>query len=361
MTDPAAIGNTQLTVISADPMCASARLSSLDEGITPTANYFIRNHFGVPNIDVSTWSISIWGEVDNPVMVRYDELLEMPSREMKTLLECAGNSRSTMQPPAEGVAWDHGAVGTARWKGVSVSTVLNQASVREIAKNVLFEGADYGRERNAPGALAPRELSYAMSLPMEKVLHPDTMLAYEMNGETLPPEHGYPVRLLVPGWYGMASVKWLANIRVLEQPFRGFHENDYYVYVAEGADDSTGQRVSTIKVKSLITSPSRGELVPVGTHKIRGVAWSGQGPITKVEVSTDDGVQWHEAEVERADSPYGWQHWEYDWETGHPGHYLLRARAVDEQGNVQPSQAQWNFRGYSVNSIHVVPVTVHDT
>ena len=122
-----------------------------------------------------------------------------------------------------------------------------------------------------------------------------------MNGETLPPEHGYPVRLLVPGWYGMASVKWLANIRVLE------------------------------------------------------------GPITKVEVSTDDGVQWHEAEMEEADSPYWWQHWEYDWETGHQGHYLLQARAVDEQGNVQPSQAQWNFRGYSVNSIHVVPVTVHNT
>lgn len=360
MTDTASVAKSQLTVISSDPICASASLSSLEEGITPNSNYFIRNHFGVPNIDVSTWSISIWGEVDNPVMVRYEELLEMPSREVKSLLECAGNSRSTMQPPAEGVAWDHGAVGTAVWKGVPVATVLGKASVRNIAKNVLFEGADYGRERNAPGALAPRELSYAMSLPMGKVLHPDTLLVYEMNGETLPPEHGYPMRLLVPGWYGMASVKWVANIRVLEQPFRGFHENDYYVYVAEGAGDSTGQRISTIKVKSLITSPNRGGLVPVGTQQIRGVAWSGGSPITKVEISTDDGRNWYEADVEESDSLYGWQHWVYDWEAGRPGHYLLRARAADEQGNVQPSQAQWNFRGYSVNSIHVVPVTVHE-
>jgi DMSO/TMAO reductase YedYZ molybdopterin-dependent catalytic subunit len=198
-----------------------------------------------------------------------------------------------------------------------------------------------------------------MSLPLEKALHPDTVLAYEMNGESLPAEHGYPVLLLVPGWYGMASVKWLVNIRVLNQPFRGFHENDYYVFVAEGERDTPiGQRVTTIRVKSLITWPGRGGLIPTGTHRIRGVAWSGQGAISQVEVSTDNGRSWHQAALQEPQSPYAWQRWEYQWKVRKPGYYLIRARATDDKGNTQPLQAPWNFRGYAVNSTHTVPVTV---
>jgi DMSO/TMAO reductase YedYZ molybdopterin-dependent catalytic subunit len=240
-----------------------------------------------------------------------------------------------------------------------VAAVLKQASLRPKSTNVLFEGADFGKERTAPGVLAPTEGSYAMSLPLEKALHPDTVLAYEMNGESLSAEHGYPVRLLVPGWYGMASVKWLVNIRVLNQPFRGFHENDYYVFVAEGERDTPiGQRVTTIRVKSLITWPGRGGLIPTGTHRIRGVAWSGQGAISQVEVSTDNGRSWHQAALQEPQSPYAWQRWEYQWEVRKPGYYLIRARATDDKGNTQPLQAPWNFRGYAVNSTHTVPVTV---
>jgi DMSO/TMAO reductase YedYZ molybdopterin-dependent catalytic subunit len=351
--------NFDLNVVSQDPLCGSARLNDLEQRVTPTRNFFIRNHFPIPNIDVSNWSLSVWGEVEKPLMLQYDDLRQLPSKDVVSLLECAGNSRAVMQPPAEGVLWDHGAVGTAHWTGVPVSAVLEQVSLKSSATDVLFEGADFGKESHAPGSLAATELSYAMSVPLEKVLHPDTILAYEINGEVLPQEHGYPVRLLVPGWYGMASVKWLVNIRVLDQPFRGFHENDYYVYVAEGGSDkAVGERVTTTRVKSLITSPNRGGLLSVGTNLVRGIAWSGEAPIVKVEVSADDNRTWHSATVDEPSSPYGWQHWEYQWEAGRPGHYLIRSRATDEKGNVQPLQATWNFRGYAVNSMHTVPVTV---
>lgn len=349
----------ELSIRSHDPLCASASLSYFDDELTPTRRFFIRNHFGIPRLDPSRWALSMWGEVEKPVMVRYEDLKGLPSKELVCVMECAGNSRATMQPPAEGVPWDHGAVGTARWRGVPVAAVLEHALVRPNATNVLFEGADFGKERTPPGVLAPTEGSYAMSLPLEKALHPDTLLAYEMNGEILPAEHGYPVRLLVPGWYGMASVKWLVTIRVLNQPFRGFHENDYYVFVAEGErDSSSAKRVTTIRVKSLITWPGRGGLLPLGSHRIRGVAWSGQGALSQVEVSTNNSRSWDRAALQGPISPYAWQRWEHEWEVRKPGYYLIQARATDSAGDTQPIHAPWNFRGYAVNSVHTVPVTV---
>ena len=348
-----------LSIVSQDPLCASAPLTHLDEWITPVERFFVRNHFSMPELDVSSWGLTLWGEVEKPLMIRYEELAQFPRRDVISLLECAGNSRSVMQPPAEGVSWDHGAVGTAQWTGVSVHTLLEQASLRPSATDVLFEGADFGKERTAPGMLAPTEGSYSMSIPLDKVLHPDTLLAFEMNGEPLPKEHGYPVRLLVPGWYGMASVKWLVNIRVLDRPFRGFHENDYYVYVPEGeAGDSLGQRVTSMRVKSLITWPRRGGVVDTGSHLVRGVAWSGAGPIARLDVSVDNGRTWGSATLEESQSPYAWQPWEFQWDVAKPGYYLLRARATDVADNTQPLLAPWNFRGYAVNSIHAVTVTV---
>src|SRR5580704_6435421 len=320
----------ELTVLSREPVCAGASLSHLQDWLTPTSRFFIRNHFPIPNMDASSWSLSVWGEVARPLMLRYDDLAGLPSAEVVALLECAGNSRATMRPSAEGVPWEHGAVGTARWTGVPVRTILEQASPRNNAAYVLFEGADFGKERTAPGALAPKECSYAMSLPLEKALHPDTLLVYRMNGDVLPPEHGYPVRLIVPGWYGMASVKWLTNIRLLDKPFRGFHESDYYVYVAEGETGaSPGERVTTMLVKSLITWPSRGGFIPTGSHRVRGVAWSGLGPVSRVEVSTDNGRSWHAAALDASRSSFAWQQWEFQWQVGKPGHYLIRARAID--------------------------------
>jgi len=202
-------------------------------------------------------------------------------------------------------------------------------------------------------------MAYEMSVPMEKLLDQDTLLAYEMNGEPLPKDHGFPVRLLIPGWYGMASVKWLTKITVMDHPNGGFHELDYRFYPAtDGKSDAKIERVSTLKVKSLICTPCKGNVLELGSHTINGVAWSGDGHITKVEVSTDDDRSWREAKLEKPDGNYSWQQWEIDWKANNLGHSLLRCRATDSKGNVQPMLATWNYRGYQVNSIHSVPITV---
>jgi DMSO/TMAO reductase YedYZ molybdopterin-dependent catalytic subunit len=192
-------------------------------------------------------------------------------------------------------------------------------------------------------------------------MHPDTLLAYEMNGEPLTPEHGFPLRLVTPGWFGMGSVKWLVNIRVLEQPFQGFHQTGYYVFVREGDDpNTTRERVTAMRVKSLINWPRRGAHLKPSVHLVRGVAWSGEGPVVRVEVSADQGTTWHTAALESSRSPYSWQHWEFEWEAPKPGYFMVRSRATDAKGNVQPERAEWNFRGFGNNSIPAVPVTIRD-
>ncbi len=346
---------TELTVLSRTPLVAGIPLPSLDGGITPTGRHFIRNHFSIPQLDISSWSLVVGGEVEKPLRLSSNELRQLPRKDLVALLECAGNSRASVQPPVEGLLWDHGGVGTATWTGVPLRVILELAGLRDTAREVLLQGADRGEEWGNSGG----EMSYAMSLPLEKALHPDTLLAYEMNGEVLFPEHGYPLRLVVPGWYGMTSVKWLVSIQALQRPFEGYHQTVYYVFAKEGvADGSPQERVTSLRVKSLITWPQRGQGLPPGSHAIRGVAWSGHGPVSRVEVTTDNGRTWRPAELEGCLSPYAWQRWKYRWDVDQPGFYLIRARATDGEGNAQPSQAPWNFRGFANNSVHVVPVEI---
>ena len=350
MPDP----DGNLNVLSEDPLCAAVFLPNLNVPISPNEGHFIRSHFPAPQINASDWSLTVNGHVDSPLDFSYDDLLKMPSREVVNLMECAGNSRSTMQPPAEGVQWDNGAVSVSCWKGVSLKTVLDQASLKSSATDVLFIGVDSG---NVPQA--GTSMAYEMSVPMEKLLDEDTLLAYEMNDAPLPLDHGFPIRLLIPGWYGMASVKWLTKITVMDHPNGGYHELDYRFYPAtDGKSDAEIERVSSLKVKSLISTPSKGNILQPGHHTITGVAWSGDGHITKVEVSTDDDRTWREAKLEEPSGTYSWQHWEIDWDAVNLGHSLLRSRATDSAGNVQPMLATWNFRGYQVNSIHSVPITI---
>ena len=360
MTEAFSMSSTELNVLSRNPLCAEAPLSLLDTWVTPTNRFFIRNHFSIPSLDISSWSLTVEGEVERPVFLSYEELQQLPSKELVCVLECAGNSRATVQPPIEGLLWDHGGVGNARWRGVPLCAVLEQVGLRSTAKEVLFEGADHGTERGQSGGL-----SYAMSVPLDKALDPDTVIAYEMNGEALSPEHGYPVRMVVTGWYGMGSVKWLTHIRVLDHPFQGYHRSHSYAIIKEGASaDSPKEPVTSQLVKSLITWPTRGQIVLTGRHLIRGVAWSGQAPISSVEVNTCEvstemeGRTWHPARLLESDSPYAWQQWEYQCEVSQPGYYILRVRATDAKGNTQPSRAEWNFRGVGVNSIHAVPLEV---
>jgi DMSO/TMAO reductase YedYZ molybdopterin-dependent catalytic subunit len=348
---------SKLKYLSQEPLVGGLPLSEMDGAVTPANQFFVRNHFPIPTIDASHWKLAISGEVDHPIGFTYRELKSLPAGNLVCLLECAGNSRAAVQPPVEGLLWDHGGVSNARWGGAPVSAILERAGLRSGAREVLFEGADAGKERGTDAVA-----HYAMSLPLDRAMHPNTLLAYEMNGEPLTPAHGYPLRLIVPGWYGMASVKWLTGIKVIAHPFKGFHQSDYYVYQQAGpAENSIPVRVTGMRVKSLITAPGRGEALPTGVNSIRGVAWSGTGPVLQVEVSVDNGQTWNYAQVQKAASPYAWQQWEYRWEVNQPGYYLLRARATDAQGNTQPEQAPWNFRGFANNSIHVVPVQVRST
>ena len=349
--------SSTLIPVSEDPLCRESTLTSLNTWITPTERYYIRNHFSdIPNLDRSTWRLVIDGEVRHPLNLSFADILAMPSKEVVMTMECAGNSRSYVTPPAEGLAFRHGVVSTARWKGVPLNALLEQAGLKDTAVEVVFEGADHGREEEDGVAF---DLNYRRSLPLEKARHPDTLLAYEMNGQALTDDHGFPLRLVVPRWYGMASVKWLTRIIVLDRPFDGFFQKRRYVMINEGPENSLErQPVTALKVKSLIASPRHGEVIQPGACTIRGFAWSGEGEVKRVEVSTDGGLHWQDAAMLGESDPNAWRQWEFIWQTSFPGHFIFMVRATDSTGNSQPHTITWNFRGYANNSIHMIAIEV---
>ena len=350
-------GHPHPVLVSADPLCKEAPLTTLDSWITPTERFYIRNHFSeIPSLNVSRWRLVMEGHVHHPLDLSLSDILAQPDKEIAATMECAGNSRSYVTPPAEGLAFGHGAVGTARWRGVPLFLLLNRAGLKETAREVVFTGADYGREEEHGIAL---DLDYRRSLPLDKALDPETLLAYEMNGEALTPAQGYPLRLMVPRWYGMASVKWLIHIEVRDRPFDGFFQRRRYVFINEGVENSLDREaVTALRVKSLITSPRHGGIIPPGACTIRGLAWSGQGTVERVEVSTDTGHSWRDASLAGEPDPNAWRQWELIWDPPGSGHYILVARATDSAGHTQPAIIPWNFRGYGNNSIHTIAVEV---
>jgi DMSO/TMAO reductase YedYZ molybdopterin-dependent catalytic subunit len=346
----------ELSTLSEDPECRETALPALDSWITPTERFYVRNHFSqMPDADASTWRLSVEGEVETPLDLGYEELSSLPARTVVATLECAGNSRSYLTPPAEGISFRHGAVGNAEWTGVPLRELLSRARPKPDTVEVLFKGADSGEEEEEGVKL---EIDYARSLPLEKALDHDTLVAYQMNGETLQPVHGYPLRLIVPGWYGMASVKWLRRITVLATPYEGFFQSRRYVYIPNGEAQPNWQPVTSLQVKSLITRPRHGEVVRPGEFTVQGVAWSEGGGITRIELSTDGGRSWQEADLFGPQAAGAWRRWKSDWLATTPGHFILMCRAVDSRGNTQPASMPWNFRGYANNSIHSIAVEV---
>jgi sulfite oxidase len=349
-----------LTVVTAEPYCAETPLVDLDGWVTPTARFFVRSHFPVPTVDVASWRLIVDGEVDHPLSLSFADLMRERTRTVVTTMECAGNSRSSVYPPAQGVRWHHGALGTARWTGVSLWDVLAKADVRPAAIEAVFEGADHGRE-----AGVPEELTYAMSVPVVKAEHPDTLLAFEMNGEPLTPPHGFPVRVIVPGWYGMASVKWVTRISLIDHSFRGYFRTKPYTFIHEGDDPNVLRKpVTSLQVKSVITFPAEGATVAPGQILVRGAAWSGDVAVSRVEVAVglpeDSGgaSAWREATILGPQTPHAWVRWEVPIELDRPGYFVLRSRATNERGDTQPLRAEWNFRGVANNSMHAVPLIV---
>ncbi|MET7620009.1 molybdopterin-dependent oxidoreductase [Streptomyces sp. NPDC005408] len=342
----------------ADPYNAQTPSAALAESVTPVGAFFVRDHFGVPQTTPRRWRLRIGGAVAAPYGIGYDELLAMPRRELDVVLECAGNGRSLMTPRPPGLPWEQRAVGCAHFAGVPFRLLAGRARVEPEAVEFVFAGADSGTVHGRPAA-------FERSLPLAVALHPDTLVATHMNGEPLAPEHGAPVRLVVPGRYAVADVKWLVGALAVTQPFTGFFQAEEYVYVASrGTPDGP---VTTVRVKSLITAPEPDSAVRRGRETpVRGRAWSGSGvPVRRVEVRAEYGEEegggdagWHDAVLGAATGPYAWNSWSYRWTPERPGRYRLLARATDEHGHIQPPRAPWNAHGYGCNPVASVELVV---
>jgi DMSO/TMAO reductase YedYZ molybdopterin-dependent catalytic subunit len=345
----------RLVPIKLAPFNAESRVGKLAADVTPNEDFYVRSNFKLPALDPASYRLRVGGNVERALQLGLDELPSLGTKTLVTTMECAGNNRMSLVPLPTGEPWQGGAVSTGRWSGVPLAAVLGRAGVKAGTVEILFEGADRGRPKDLPVGLAGPsvDIPFARALPLEKALHPDTLLALEMNGEPLPPDHGAPLRLVVPAWYGMASVKWVARIEALTEPFRGYYQVNRYVYdYGEGEPPP----VTTMLVKSTIVSPGEGEVVPVGRALVRGRAWSGGGEIARVEVAVDGGETWQEARLGPALGSYGWRSWELEWEAADPGRHTLRCRATDAAGNVQPPLARWNKHGYGSNGVQVLVV-----
>jgi DMSO/TMAO reductase YedYZ molybdopterin-dependent catalytic subunit len=344
----------QRKMVTAAPENSETPLESARSWVTPNRLFFVRNHFDVPALDVDTWRLRVGGCVTQPLELTWDDLAALPERSVFATLECAGNGRSFLQQAVPGVPWGAGAVGHAEWTGVPLHVVLAQAGVKPKTVAFVAEGADRGCEPDHP-----EPMFFARALPLEKALDPDTLLATRMNGELLEPSHGAPVRLLVPGWYGVASVKWLQRIEAVDRPFRGYFQTVKYTVQRPAASGLEIVSIGPMAVKSEIIRPRAGEALGVGTNRLFGVAWAGPHTVTQVEVSSDGGQTWNRAELLGPEAPYSWTLWEYLWDVAEAGDYTLLVRARSSEGAVQPSAPDPLDGGYLVNFSRPRLVRVH--
>ncbi len=345
-----------MIVRSARPLDLEMPLDGFSTWITPVERFFVRSHMYMPKVDRSTWRLKIEGEVENPLTLSLDDLKKFPRAEVVSVLECAGNGRSFYEPGIIGMQWTHGAVGNGRWAGVRLGDLLKKAGMKASAKEVLFNGAD------VPIGTMP---DFVRTAPVRKALDPDTLLAYEMNGEPLPEAHGFPLRAVVPGWAGDSWVKWLTNIEVRDKEFDGFFMKTAYRYpvrpVAPGAavDPANLAPLEAIRPKSVIASPEAGAGVGQGVPvTIQGAAWAGSAPVARVEVSADSGRTWQAARLGSERAKYAWRLFEHTWTPPGPGSYVLMSRTTDARGGTQPFAQDWNPSGYQWNVVHQVRVEV---
>jgi DMSO/TMAO reductase YedYZ molybdopterin-dependent catalytic subunit len=342
-------------VRSEQPLNLEMPFETAESFITPTESFYVRTHFPIPTIDRNAWWLHVEGEVEKPLAINYEQLLELESITIPVTLECAGNNRNFLEPKVKGVQWGLGAVGTAEWTGTPLSVLLNRAVVKSNAGEVVLEGSDHGilDDPKSP----PGELTFSRSVPLEKARR-DVLLAYKMNGKDLSPEHGFPVRAIVPGWYAMASIKWLQRIIVTAQPFTGYYQTIDYAYWKRRGDIAELAPLTAMQIKAQIARPAQGDTVPPNSIvRVHGAAWASDGEITKVELSTDGGTTWSEAKLVGGSKPNAWRLWEVDWRTPpRPGQADLIARATDSQGRTQPTHRD-NDRGtYMIN--HLLPIEV---
>jgi DMSO/TMAO reductase YedYZ molybdopterin-dependent catalytic subunit len=354
-------GRREMLVRSTRPADLEMPLSGFFDYITPIDRFFVRSHVYTPRVDIAQWRLAIEGEVASALTLTMDDLRRMPSGEFVSVLECAGNGRSFYEPSMPGLQWEHGAVGNGRWRGVRLAEVLRRAGVKSSAKEVLFNGAD------VPIGAMP---DFQRSIPIAKALHPATLLAYDMNGETLPVEHGFPLRVVVPGWAGDSWMKWVTSISVLNREHDGFWMARAYRHPGRAVRPGTSvgpeqmQPFTSLRVKSVIAAPRDGGDAAVGAPlTIRGAAWSGDAsPVAVVDVSVDGGRTWTPAAMRRDQrTQFGWRLWEHRWTPSREAYETIVARARDAAGNTQPLEQEWNPSGYGWNVVPRVRVNVART
>lgn len=329
-------------------------LEALRYDVTPPGLHYVLVHFDIPPADAQTWRLTIGGKVRTPLELSMDDLRRYPAVTHRVTMECAGNGRVGLTPRPVSQPWLTEAVGTADWTGVPLRTLLREAGVEPDAVEAVFTGADHGVERGV-------EQDYQRSLAVDAATaeDPEVLVAYAMNGAPLPPQHGHPVRLVVPGWYGMAHVKWLRDITLTDTPFTGFQQSEAYRLRQE--PDEPGEPVTRIAPRALMAPPgfpdfmTRTRVVRPGPQLLEGRAWSGRAPIVGVETSADGGRTWHAAELDDQDHRWAWRRWHTTWEAT-PGQHVLSVRATDAEGHTQPLEQLWNRGGFANNLVQRVPV-----
>jgi len=332
-------------------------LELLREEVTPIGLHYLLTHYDIPAVDPEAWRLTVGGRVAAELSLSLADLRRREPLEVVATMECAGNGRARLEPRPVSQPWLLEAVGTGRWRGVPLRSLLEEAGVLAGAQEVVFAGLDHGIENGV-------EQDYARSLPLEEARRGDVLLAYELNGVPLPPQHGFPLRLLVPDWYGMASVKWLSRISVVEEPFAGYQQEQGYRLRRE--PDDPGEPLTRIYPRALMIPPgipdfmSRERTLAAGPCRLSGRAWSGWAPVAAVEVSVDGGGTWREAELAAPGElgRWAWREWWYRWEAPAEGRHALMCRASDEAGNRQPDEPVWNVGGYVNNAVQRVIVTV---
>jgi len=338
-----------------EPLNLEMPFGSLDGFITPVDRFFVRSHFPIPQIDVKTWRLKVEGEVERPLELMLHELKKMESHTIPVTLECAGNGRAFLAPQADGAQWERGAVSNAEWTGVLLADVLRLAGVKDSVKEVIFEGADSGEIKEPPGPSGKIHFLRSMSLRKAKE---NVLLAFRMNGEELPPAHGWPLRVIVPGWYGMASVKWLTRIVASTQPFSGYYQTIEYAYWEGGPNAPTLVPITEMQVKAQIARPGFADRVQSGSiYQVSGAAWTTSAEIRKVEISTNGGATWHNTQLLGEPVRNAWRLWKYEWRVpAKLGKVILIARATDSEGRTQPAGRDCNRGSYIVN--HQIPIEV---
>ncbi|WP_026550784.1 sulfite oxidase [Arthrobacter sp. Br18] len=318
--------------------------------ITPVGMHYLVAHFDIPLIDPANWRLTVGGHVGHSHQFTLSALKHRERRTLAVTMECAGNGRSRLEPRPVSQPWDLGGIGTAEWTGTPLAPILREAEITPEAIELVFTGADRGVQGGT-------EHRYARSLSIEESMAEDVLLAYEVNGQPLPPQHGYPLRLLVPGWYGMTNVKWLESIEAVTQPFDGFQQATAYRYQQ---DSGPGEPVQRMKIRALMAPPgipeffTRDRLVPAGPVMLEGRAWSGSLPVGRVEVCLDG--EWSEAHLEHQTGTHAWRAWTFPWVAA-AGEHELACRAIDSAGNAQPDVGEWNVQGMGNNAVQRLKVT----